>query len=253
MATKQWGDTYQADADAILSQFLANDVGADGYLKGGSDYGSGHDLWNPSYFAPAYYRYFATIDATHADTWNAVVTNGYQQLANIAGNYGLVPAWCTSVAGTSCAKRGGNGGTTDAMYQYDAHRTPWRIGLDQCWNGSTDAKAYLDKVVTFFATLSGRGGLSSLGDVYTETGSIAYGAIYNSMSLIGCVGVGAMGTTDSDAAFRNRAWSYLLNAQYTMNPGFRVGSSTGAPMYTYHNATVGLLAMLTLSGNFYLM
>jgi hypothetical protein len=254
MATKQWGDTYQADAEAILSQFLANDVGADGYLKGGSDYGSGHDRWNPSYFAPAYYRYFATVDATHADTWNALVTNGYQQLANIAGSNGLVPAWCTSVAGASCAKRGGNGGDLDGMYQYDAHRTPWRIGLDQCWNGSTDAKAYLDKVVGFFAGLSGRAGLSSLGDVYNETGSIAAGSIYNSMSLIGCVGVGAMGTSDSGVpALRNRAWSYLLNAQYTMNPGFRVGTSTGGPMYSYHNATVGLLTMLTLSGNFYLM
>ena len=251
MATKQWGDAYQADADAILSQFLANDVGADGYLKAGSEFGGGYDLWNPSYFAPAYYRYFATVDATHADTWNALVTNGYQQLANIAGSNGLVPAWCTSVAGASCAKRGGNGGDLDGMYQYDAHRTPWRIGLDQCWNGSKDAKSYLDKVVQFFASRGS--GLSSLGDVYDETGSIAGSySIYNSMSLIGGVAVGAMGV-DSVTAFRNRSWSYLLSAEYTMYPGFKVGTSTGAPMYTYHNATVGLLALLTLSGNFYLM
>ena len=235
-----------------MSQFLANDVGADGYLKAGSDYGSGYDLWNPSYFAPAYYRYFATVDAAHADTWNALVTNGYQQLANIAGSNGLVPAWCTSASGTSCVKRGGKGGSTDGMYQYDAHRTPWRIGLDQCWNGSKDAKSYLDKVVQFFASRGGSG-LSSLGDVYDETGSIAGSySIYNSMSLIGGVAVGAMGV-DSVTAFRNRSWSYLLSAQYTMNPGFRIGTSTGAPMYTYHNATVGLLALLALSGNFYLM
>jgi hypothetical protein len=141
------------------------------------------------------------------------------------------------------------------MYQLDSHRTPWRIGVDQCWNNDANAKAYLNKVVGFFSTITENTGLSSLGDVYTSAGAInATSSIYNSMSLIGCVGVGAMGSAATGAAsFRNRAWQYLLEGQYTANYAFKHGGTNWIPMYNYHNATVGLLAMLTMTGNFYLM
>jgi hypothetical protein len=74
------------------------------------------------------------------------------------------------------------------------------------------------------------------------------------MSLDGCAGVGAMGSTAGNAAsFRDRVWKYLLAAQYSDNPTFKVGDSATKPGYTYYNATVGLLTLMTLSGNFYPM
>jgi hypothetical protein len=140
------------------------------------------------------------------------------------------------------------------MYQYDSHRTPWRIGLDQCWNSDANAKIYLNKIVGFFAAATANAGLSSLGDVYTAAGTRNDDSIYNSMSLVGCAGVGAMGSGAAGAAsFRDRAWQYLLEGQYTANPAFKVGGTGWLPMYTCRNATVGLLAMLTMSGNFYVM
>jgi endo-1,4-beta-D-glucanase Y len=262
MAKKQWaGGKYDADAGSILAQFLAVDT-AGGKVLPGSDF-SGKDVANPSYFAPAFYRYFATVDTANASAWNALITNGYTQLANISGSKGLVPAWCTSNCST--AGSGGLNYDDETAYQYDSHRTPWRVGLDLCWNGASaasGAKAYLDKVVGFFAGLAGApgsaGGISSIADNYTSSGSVntaaKNGYANNSMSLLGCAGVGAMGSSATNAAsFRDRVWSFLLEGHYTQNYMYTNGDSSTKPGYTYYNATVGLLTALTMSGNFYIL
>jgi endo-1,4-beta-D-glucanase Y len=258
MAVKQWGSSYATDASTILSQFLANDVDGNNYLKPGNTFG-GQNLTNPSYFAPAFYRYFASVDTGNASKWNALVANTYTQLGNISGSNGLVPAWCTA----NCMTRGSGGlnYADELTYQYDAHRTPWRIGLDVCWNGASTAsagKSYLDKVVGFFAGASNTAGISSLADIYSAGGAptAATGGtiVYNSMSLDGCAGVGAMGSSAANAAsFRDRVWKFLLAGQYSDNPTFKVGDSATKPGYTYYNATVGLITLMTMSGNFYPM
>jgi endo-1,4-beta-D-glucanase Y len=253
MARKQWGSAYDPDAATILAQFLANDVTSDNYLKPGNTFG-GKDLTSPSYFAPAYYRYFAGVDAPNGSRWNTLVVNCYTQLNSISGSNGLVPAWCSS----NCTVRGSNGlnFVDETMYQYDAHRTPWRIGLDKCWNNDSSAMTYLNRAVGFFATASDTEGLSSLADIYTASGTVATASAYsyNSMSLVGCAGVGAMGSSAAGAAgFRDRAWQFLLEGQYTDNPVFKAGNSSIKPGYTYYNATVGLIALMTMSGNFYPM
>jgi hypothetical protein len=254
LAIKQWGSSYSTDASTILTQILANDVDANNYLKPGNSYG-GQNMTNPSYFAPAFYKYFAQVNAANATKWNALVTNSYAQLANISGTNGLVPAWCSN----NCTQRGSNGYnyTDEQRYQYDAHRTPWRIGLDRCWNNDANALTYLNKVVGFFAGASNTAGLSSLGDIYEGNGTIATGAsalAYNSMSLLGSAGVGAMGSTATGAAsFRDRVWLYLLDGLYTDNPTFKIGVSGTKPGYTYYNATVGLITAMAMSGNMYPM
>jgi endo-1,4-beta-D-glucanase Y len=256
MALKQWPTGgYATDASTILSQFLGSDVTTGNRLKGGNQFSS-EDVHNPSYFAPAFYKYFATVDTANAARWTALATNCYAELTSISGTNGLVPAWCTG----NCTTRGSGGLNyiDELHYQYDSHRTPWRIGLDQCWYGDTNATAYLNKVVGFFAGASDTEGLSSLLDIYTGDGT-APGSptvyAYNSMSLIGCAGVGAMGATAATAgAFRDRVWAYLLSGLYTDNPTFKVGvAGTVKPGYTYYNATVGLLTAMTMSGNIYLM
>ena len=257
MARKQWGTAYDADAAAVLSQFLAKDVDSSGNLTPGSDFtaNGASALWNPSYFAPAYYKYFATVDTANASKWNGLVSKGYAYLNSISGTNGLVPAWCTS----SCASRGGGGYTDADKYQYDSHRMPFRTGLDACWNGSQDAKTYLDKVVGFFAGKAGAnkaagGGLGILGDIYDSSGAVTSNSATNSMSLIGCSGVGAMGSSVANAAtYRDRVWSFLLEGQYTKDYMYTNGDTSTKPGYTYYNATVGLMTALAMSGNFYIM
>lgn len=139
--------------------------------------------------------------------------------------------------------------TQDTDYQYDAHRTPWRIGLDACWNGNPDAQNYAKLITGFFATQA-TNGIGRVVDIYQTNGTPLTGAKFNSMSIIGTAGAGAMysaGTTTAHKQFLDRAWRFLLDASYTADPTFRAGV-TGA--YTYFNATVGLLTALTLSGNF---
>ena len=265
MARKQWGSAYDTDAAAILTQFLAGDVDSSGNLTPGSDFTSGAStIWNPSYFAPAYYKYFASLSdqSANAAKWNGMVTKGYAYINSISGTNGLVPAWCAS----SCATRGTTGtsysyGVDAPNYQYDSHRTPFRIGLDAIWNGSpADATGYLNKVVGFFAGKAGAGkssntgGLGIIGDIYDSSGAVTANSATNSMSLLGCAGVGAMGSTATNAAtFRNRVWQFLLEGAYTKNYMYTNGDSATKPGYTYYNATVGLMTAFAMSGNFYIM
>ena len=243
-AGKQWsGGTYTADGTSLVKTIFANEVDGTKFLKPGNNFG-GKALTNPSYFAPAYYREFAKVDS--ADDWASVISNTYTMLNAIAGSNGLVPAWCQN----SCTSAGANGMyTDDTRYQYDSHRTPWRIALDACWNGNADARAYVTKSTGFFATQA-TNGMGRLVDIYQTNGTGQTGAKFNSMSIIGTAGAGALYSAGSTAAhkqFLDRAWRFLLDASYTPDPTFR-GGSTGA--YTYYNATVGLLTALTLSGNF---
>lgn len=244
-ASKQWGGTYLDDAKTLLGQIASNEIEAGTYVvKPGNNFG-GSSLTNPSYFAPAYYRVFATVDTANAALWNGAVTSSYKFLNAIEGSNGLVPAWCSN----NCGSRGGGGYADADKYQYDSHRTPWRMALDVCWNGNADAKDYVNKVTSFFVSQTDTEGMGSLVDLYEGGGSqcsaCSQSAQSNSMSIIGTAGAGAMATGNAaNKAFLDRAWQFLLDANYTSDPTFKSGA------YTYYNATVGLLTALTLSGNF---
>jgi endo-1,4-beta-D-glucanase Y len=248
MAAKQWGGSYQAAAASMIANIWTYDIEPGTfYPKGGSTFtGSGSALTNPSYFSPAYYRIFASVDSGHP--WSSVVSAVYTALANIQSKVtgGLVPAWCTS----QCTGIGGGNYPDNNMYQYDSHRTPWRIGLDACWNNEPRATSYVTATTNFFAAQSKAAGLGSLADIYGTSGSKGSNIKPNSMSLIGTAAAGAMVIAGSNAdarSFLDRSYRFLLDAAYTPDPAAVTGT---ARTYTYYNATVGLLMALTMSGNF---
>ncbi len=114
-----------------------------------------------------------------------------------------------------------------------------------CGGACVDAAS----ITGFFATQA-TNGMGRVVDIYQTNGTAMTGAKFNSMSIIGTAGAGALysaGNTTAHKQFLDRAWRFLLDASYTADPTFRAGA-TGA--YTYYNATVGLLTALTLSGNF---
>jgi endoglucanase len=251
-ADKQWpGGAYLTNAKSMLTQIRTKelDPGTNAVRPGNQFGNNASDLTNPSYFAPAYYRVFAMVDTVGAANWTGAVTSVYSYLNKIAPANGLVPAWCTN----SCASRGGGGYADSDKYQYDAHRTPWRMALDVCWNNDADAKAYVTKTTNFFSSKAGAtAGLGSLADLYNADGTVcaacSSAAKQNSMSLIGTMTAGAMATgSAANQAFIDRGWHFLLDGAYTADPTFRTGATTA---YTYYNATVGLITALTLSGNF---
>jgi endo-1,4-beta-D-glucanase Y len=255
-AGKRWSNSsYTSAGTTMVQDIWMHDIDSSSHLpRGGSNYtgtSGGGDLnnTNPSYFAPAYYPTFAKVDSGHA--WSSVTTAVYSALDTLAnGTTGLVPAWCSN----NCTAVGSNGAATDLIYQYDAHRVPWRVGLDACWNGSSSAKSFLTKISGFFAGIAATsgangGGLGRLVDLYDLNGAAAPNAAPNSMSLIGSAAVGAM--SGSNSSFVNSAWQILLDGENraTLDVA-KAGSQSG---YSYYNATVGLLTMLSLSGNLYAM
>ncbi len=247
-AGKRWGGTYAPTAATVISNIAVNEIDFTTFLpKGGSNFASVNPT-NPSYFAPAYYRIFATIDPNH--NWTALAGNVISVLTSLAsgvgGGDGLVPGWCTS----NCTAVGSNGGVADGLYQYDAHRVPWRIGLDYCWNGTTAAQTYLNTLSTFFNGIYTSAGIDSIDDVYNLTGTPGSTAQPNSMSVVGTAAVGAMAGGAADAALVKAGWQRVLDGA---NRATLDVVSTGTSSYSYLNATVGLLTALTLSGNFYPM
>ena len=136
-------------------------------------------------------------------------------------------------------------------YQYDSHRIPWRIGLDYCWNGTAAAQTYLNKIVGFFAG-KGSTGVGRIFDIYELTGTETSNAAVNSGSAIGTAASGAMGTTQT--AFLNDGYQLVLDLLNRGTIGDRLPTDSGMPTvksgYSYFNATVGLLMLLTMSGAF---
>jgi endoglucanase len=245
MASKQWpSGGYAATATTLINAVMSTDM-AGTYIKAGSNY-SATGITNPSYFAPAFYRAFAT--ATSNATWNQIADNSYTLLnASLQGRTnGLVPAWCT---GGSCNAPASNGATNDVYYQYDSHRTPWRIGLDYCWNGTAAAKTYLDKVSGFFAGKASNG-IGRVFDIYNLSGMETTDAAVNSGSAIGTAAAGAMSNTQY-ATFMNDGYQLVLDLLNRGEIGDRLAMSMGTKSgYSYFNATVGMLMLLTMTGNF---
>ena len=248
-AGKQWGGTYAASALAMVKQIFAKDIDPTGIPRGGNQYLTPNPT-NPSYFAPAYYRVFAGIDA--GDNWAGAITASYAGLKANAATFGggLVSAWCSGGCGTLAGNQGSANAADDMKYQYDAHRVPWRFGLDACWNSTSanaaDAKAFLLSNTNFFVSKS-TNGIGRVFDIYQMGGVVSSNGVPNSMSAVGTAGVGAMANAATSAtakAFLDRAYRFILDASYTSDPA---SASTG---YTYFNATVGLLTALTMSGNF---
>ena len=248
--------TYATNATTLINDIWTSDIDHTSYLPTyGSNGGSTTaNPTNPSYFAPAYYRLFASTQTG----FNNVVTNVYTVLnsAAISGTDGLVPAWCTN----NCTSPGSTAYANGGAYQYDAHRVPWRVGIDYCWNGaggSAGASTYLAKISSFFSGKVTSGGIDNLVDEYT-TGGLACtasttpacspAAAPNSMSLIGTAAVGALSGGTANATFVNAAWQFVLDG---INRGTPNLMATGNNYYTYYNATVGLLTAVTMSGNFY--
>jgi endo-1,4-beta-D-glucanase Y len=243
VAGKQWGGSYASTASSLIGDIYSNDMDTTNLLPtGGSNYG--HDtashVTNPSYFAPAYYKVFATIDTAHSSQWNSIAANSYTAINKVASGSGLAPAWCQN----KCTAVGSNGGADDQIYQYDAHRVAWRLALDTCWNGSTSGNTYLTNNAKFFATQA-TNGIGRVYDIYTLSGSANGDAAVNSMSAIGTAGAGAMAIGNS---FATTAYQFLLDASYS--PASTIADSSGHLAYSYFNATVGMLTALTMSGNF---
>ncbi len=198
MASKQWGGkgtlakSYLDTAKEQIDKLWKCEI-LDGKLpRPGDGFGDWNHL-NISYFAPSYYRVFASVsgNAGWGDANPGVVTTVYdiisRNLNATSGNVanGLVGGWSNS---EGVADEGGAPGKP-GNYQYDSARTPFRIGLDACFYGEPRAVAYLAKTSSFFQGI----GAANVADGYKLDGTPApENPGKQSATFLGAAAVGAM-------------------------------------------------------------
>ncbi|HXU62797.1 MAG TPA: glycosyl hydrolase family 8 [Polyangia bacterium] len=214
MADARWGGqgslstTYNAAAKKLIDAIWQHEVdhNRNNVLMAGDQFADGSVI-NISYFAPAYYRVFARVSGN--SSWNQTADTTYTILAatlnsqNGNASNGLVPAWSTP-AGVPMAPAG----TSDPIYhQLDSCRTPFRIGEDYCWNGEPRALTYLQKISSFYSTVT----VANMVDGYDLNGS-PHPQFVNTggpraASFVGGAGVGAMATGTTYTQLRDDAYA----------------------------------------------
>ena len=249
MADKQWGGkgalakNYLDIAKDTLTSIWNNEIFDYKYLKPGA-WGD-NSATNLSYFAPAYYKLFAKVDTANATNWMNVVNTMYDVLNSKAissanGNManGLVPAWCDANGNPNGGAFGPGQGPAPTNYQYDSCRTPFRIGLDWCWNGDMRAQSYVTLTSNFFSGKT----VAKMVDGYDLNGTEHpeqqkdANAMVQSAAFIGPAGVGAM----SDVKYQS-----FVNDAYA-------AVATGKALVggTYYDESWMVMSMLMMTGNF---
>ncbi len=150
MADRKWGG-YRFLAEPLitaLKQYGTSNCDGRLVLRPGDMWGGCRDnvdqRLNPSYFAPGYYRVFASYLPNQADFWNDLTRDTYTLLDLYQKNMGgLLPDWSYS------------NGATAGPYGYEACRVPWRVGTDFAWHGKAEAANVLK---TLYDYASSRGG-----------------------------------------------------------------------------------------------
>jgi endo-1,4-beta-D-glucanase Y len=248
LADKQWGgqgklkSKYIDLAKAQISSVWNNEVYNYEYLKPWP--ATDLPALNLSYFAPAFYKVFAKVDTANASNWKKLTDTMYTALgaalntANGNADNGLVPAWCDTSGKPNAGAFGPTGGASPTNYQYDSCRTPFRIGLDYCWNGDTRAQAYVGKTSGFFSGI----GAANIVDGYDLNGTphaqyqTGAGAQVQSSSFVGPAGVGAM-SSPTYQSFLDDAYGILTTG------GALVGG-------TYYDESWMVMSLLMMTANY---
>jgi endo-1,4-beta-D-glucanase Y len=249
MADKQWGGkgglakNYIDIAKDTIGAIWANEIFQSKYIRPGA-WGD-NSATNLSYFAPAYYRLFAKVDTANASNWMTVIDTMYDVLNNKAissgnGNQtnGLVPAWCDASGKPNGGAFGPTGGASPTNYQYDSCRTPFRIGLDWCWNGEARAQTYVTLTSNFFSGKT----VAKMVDGYDLNGTDHpeqqkdSNAQEQSSAFIGPAGVGAMNNVKYQS-FVNDAYAAIA-ARKALVGG------------TYYDDSWMVMSLLMMTGNF---
>lgn len=234
VADYQWGSSgginYNNDAKTLITAIKVHEVEAGTFVLKPGEFG-GELITNPSYFAPAYFRKFASF--MNDSFWNNVADKCYEiinnnlTVNNAAG--GLVSDWCTASGNYSSLASGyANGGT---KYTYDAARTPWRIAVDYAWYGNNQAKNYSKKSSDFIRVT--KNGSQNIVDGYNQNGS-NHGQYHNS-TFVGAFASAAIG--GDNQAHLNNSYSDLIGINEP---------------YSYYNQTLKTIYLFLLTGNFYL-
>jgi endo-1,4-beta-D-glucanase Y len=219
MADKQWpGGSYLGAAKTLLTNIKSQEINSSNNVKDGNFLNAGST--HPDYAAPDYYKVFASV--SNDSGWSAVTTAEYAQLSGAQNpSTGLIP---DAVGGNT--------------FGYDACRAPWRVGLDYCWSGAAAAKSFLVPMVSYFMQVSQNG--SAVNGIKIPVSTAGGTGQFNSGAITGPAAVAAM-MSSSNQTLVNNSWNYLYSL---------VSSASNPGSSNYFSATLGMISLLALSGNF---
>lgn len=142
------GGDYGTRAQQLLNSLWTDMVDQGHYFKPGT--WGGASLLNPGYFAPAWYRVFASRDSDKSHDWASVIDQSYTTiLANPGASKGLLPDWSNGAGAVLSAGPGYNAYAKGQWFYKDAVRVHWRLAVDWLWFGEPRAKQFLDKAYAF--------------------------------------------------------------------------------------------------------
>jgi endo-1,4-beta-D-glucanase Y len=140
------GASYIDRAKSLMEAIWSKMIADGKYIKPGSGWG-GPDQYNPSYFAPAWYRLFKQAGSNH--DWDAVINQGYQSLKLSPGyGKGLIPDWMKAGGGYAGALGYNAYGEGRHMYK-DAIRVYWRMSIDALWFKETRGMEFMKNAMAF--------------------------------------------------------------------------------------------------------
>jgi endo-1,4-beta-D-glucanase Y len=244
LADAQWGSEgdidYREQAIAVIAAIQDHEIIADPGVMALGDWVSPDDetygdATRSSDFMPAHFRAFAA--ASDDDTWTEVLDASYTLLSAIQGDFaaetGLLPDFIEDVGGVAHpAGAGFLEGETDGWYAYNACRDPWRIGVDYLVAGEARAAAILAPLNAFvYADAEGDPG--AIAATYQLDGTRVQE--YTDMAFVAPLAVGAMASNDQE--WLDALWRFVVAHPLEDE--------------VYYGATLKLLALVALSGNWW--
>ncbi len=247
LADAQWGSAgaidYRGAALNVINAILQHEVNPETMTLTLGDWVTADD--SGTYYATRSSDFmFAHLRAFQAATgdarWGDVLEATYALVAAIQAGHspdtGLLPDFIVNVnTSPRPADPDFLEGPHDGHFDYNACRTPWRLGLDYLLSGDPRSREALEPINRWIQSATG-GDPALIYAGYDLDGRSDDERAYSDLAFVAPLGVAAMLTADNQA-WLNRLWDF------TIAPATEAGG--------YYDNTLRLLALIVMSGNWW--
>jgi endo-1,4-beta-D-glucanase Y len=246
LANTQWGSNGNIDylkaAKAIIADIMVYEINHKTWsviLSNGIEAES-KDYFDTrtSDFMPANFKAFAK--ATGDKNWDKVIDKGYQLFSYMQQQYspdaGLVPDFIVHINKTpKPAPPHYLESPYDGLYNYNACRVPWRVGVDYLLTGDSRSKAFVQKINRWIRETTSNN-TYNLSAGYTLAGNDIKGRYFEALSFITPFAVSAM-VDQQNQQWLNDIWDYTIK--------FKLKD------FDYYDNTIKMLNLVIISGNYW--
>jgi endoglucanase len=219
LALKQWpsaeNNQYRTAAANIINAITQQEINKETFsvLQSNSIEKESKDFYDmrSSDFIPAAFRSFYTFSGD--SIWLRVIDKNYQLFYQLQRKFskeaGLVPDFIQHIQShPKPAHAYYLESRYDGMYNFNACRVPWRIGMDYILNGATQSKKFLEPVNNWIrGTTAGNPDNISAG--YSLNGDDLKFRNYEALSFISSFAIAAM-ADKRNQDWLNRLWDYII-------------------------------------------